>query len=116
MAGRFEDEMLSMEELDNVAGGNYVELEKDLKFFKALGIIKPRDIPTNVTASNFKKVNQLVQSTWQKFNINMGGNEGLHNTYELPEDARHYANSRAGALRYAQAQSDRMDLDIKSYM
>ena len=116
MAGTFDGETMSLSELDNVVGGNYTELAKDLKFFAALGMILQKDVPKSVNVSNFSEVNRLVYETWRKFNITMGGKEGLHNTYTFSSDITGYANNRRNALRYARNQSDRLDLDINDYI
>ena len=115
-ADAFDGEIMSFSELDNVVGGNYVELAKDLKFFAALGMIRQKDVPQSVNVSNFTEVNQLIGEAWQKFNITLGGNEGLHNTYTFSDGIAGYANTRRNALRYALNQSDRRDLNLNDYL
>ena len=95
------NEMMSMDELDHVAGGSYVELERDMRFLGALGIINKGKIPAGgVNENNFDDVSKLVHEAWGKFGVNMTGQE----------------NNRAGALAYAKYTSGRSDVDINNFM
>ena len=110
------EEMMSMDELDHVAGGNYVEILKDLKLFGAIGLIPQDQVPANVNSSNFEEMNRLAFETWQKVGVTMSGHEGVTNGYTLPADGAAYGNSRSGALNYAKYYSGRGDLDISKYL
>lgn len=105
------NEVMSMDELDHVAGGSYTELEKDARYLNALGLISKSRIPAGgVNESNFDEVNKLVYEGWAKVGIIMNGSEG-RNSYTLPAGAESYGNNRAGALAYAKYISGRGDVD-----
>ena len=110
------NEVMSMDELDHVAGGSYEELEKDLRFLGALGIINKGKIPAGVNEGNFDDINKLVHEAWAKFGVNMNGQEGLTNSYSLPTAASSFGNNRAGALAYAKYTSGRSDVDVNNFM
>ena len=117
MTDKMKNETMSMEELDHVAGGSYVELERDMRFLGALGIINKGKIPAGgVNENNFDDVNKLVHEAWAKFGVNMTGQEGVANTYSLPTAAASFGNNRAGALAYAKYTSGRSDVDISNFM
>ena len=109
------NEMMSMDELDHVAGGSFVETEKDLRFLSALGLINASEIPAAVDKNNFDAVNKIVSEAWSKLGINMTGSEVL-NDYTVPAGAGTYGNNRAGALGYAKYISGRADIDINRFM
>ena len=113
------EELMSMDDLDHVAGGNYNEILKDLRAFAAIGLITNDQVPANVDASNFSAMNRLAFETWQKVGVTMQGHEGVTNSYTLPTTATAtgaYTNDRSGALNYAKYQSGRGDLDISAYL
>lgn len=116
MADKFQDEVMSDAELDNVSGGNYVELQKDMKFFAALGLIDPADVPKTVNYSNFNEVNRTVYEIWQQFKINMSGSEAVQNGYTLPADGQAFGNTRRGAMNYAKYRSGRGDVNPDNFI
>lgn len=117
MADKFQDEVMSDAELENVSGGSYVELLKDMKFFAALGLIDPADVPKTVDYSNFNEINRTVYEKWQEhFGINMSGREGGPNGYTLPADGKAFENTRRGALNYAKYMSKRGDITVGNFV
>lgn len=116
MADKFQDEVMSDAELDNVSGGNYVELLKDMKYFAALGLIDPADVPKTVNYSNFNEVNRTVYEIWQQFGINMSGREADKNSYTLPAKGQAFGNTRRGALNYAKYRSERGDITVDNFI
>ena len=111
-----DSELMSLDELDNVSGGNYVEIMKDLKMFAALGLISKKQVPAKVDCTNFIETNQLAFETWKKVGVNVQGSEGRRNTYTLPSQAASFGSDRQAALAYAKQQSGRGDLDLSSYL
>lgn len=110
------NEVMSMDELDHVAGGSYAEIEMDMRFLNALGFISKSQIPTEgVNESNFDRVNKLVYEAWAKSGIIMRGTEGGLNSYTLPAGAESYGNDRMAALRYAAYINKRNDVDPERY-
>ena len=116
MADKFQGEVMSEAELDNVAGGNYVELQKDMKFFAALGLIDAADVPKVVNYQNFNDINRTVYETWQQFKINLSGSEAVKNGYTLPSDAQAFGNTRRGAMNYAKYMSGRGDVNVDNFI
>lgn len=116
MSDKFKEDAMSMDELDNVAGGNYVELQKDMKFFAALGLIDPADVPKTVNYSNFNEINRTVYETWQQFKINLSGSEAVQNGYTLPANAQAFGNTRRGAMNYAKYLSGRGDVNVDNFI
>ena len=111
-----ESEIMSLEELDRVAGGNYVEILKDLKLFGAIGLIDKKQVPAKVDCTNFEETNRLAYETWRMIGVNVQGSEGRRNTYTLPSQAASFGSDRQAALAYAKQQSGRGDLDLNSYL
>lgn len=109
-------ETMSMDELDHVSGGNYVEILKDLRAFAAAGLISQDQVPANVDSSNFVAANRLAYDTWRNIGVTMQGKEGLTNTYTLPSGGQDYGNTRVGALNYMKSQSGRGDFDLTPYL
>lgn len=110
------NEVMSMDELDHVAGGSYIELEKDMRFLSAMGLLNKSRIPAGgVNESNFDEVNKLVYETWAKSGVIMNANEAGLNSYTLPAGAESYSNNRMGALAYVAYINGRGDVHPENY-
>ena len=110
-------EMMSMEELDGISGGNYVEMEKDLKLFKALGRYDG-PIPNIINTSNFAEYSAILTDLWKNTGdgVTFDPNEGKLNGYKIDgKNPGKYANNRKSAINYAIANSGR-SLSPKNYL
>lgn len=110
-------EMMSMEELDGVSGGNYVEMEKDLKLFKTLGRYDG-PIPNIINTKNFAEYSAILTDLWKNTGdgVSFDPNEGKLNGYKIDgENPSKYANNRKSAINYAIANSGR-SISPKNYL
>ena len=76
------DEILTENELEQIAGGNRDELALDTQLFNAMGgRIKAYDLE-DITNTNFRGIAAKVGPLWQKFGITMKYNDtGASNYY-----------------------------------
>ena len=102
-------ETMTMEELDEVAGDNYVEMEKDLKMFKAIGRYTGT-LSNIINASNFSEYSAILGDLWKSTGdgVTFDPNEGKLNGYKIDgKNPGKYANNRKSAIAYAIANSGR---------
>ena len=64
---RIFNEVMSIEELDNVAGGNRVELALDTKLFKDLGYLSKSYTSKEINNGNVNEIAAQVKDLWNKF-------------------------------------------------
>lgn len=110
-------ETMSMEELEGVSGGNYVEMEKDLKLFKALGRYSGT-VPNIINSTNFAEYSAILTDLWKGTGdgVTFDPQEGKLNGYKIDgNNPGKYANNRKSAISYAIANSGRI-LNPKNYL
>ena len=103
------------EELDVIVGGNYTEVEKDLKLFKRLGLYT-KALPNVINADNFDEYRTVIEEIWNKADISVTTRDAKFNSYSLPKEAEKYQNTREGAVNYMIYLSGRKNVDPKEYI
>ena len=69
MDKKFDDEILSMEELDNVAGGTIHEMIADSEFLNKIGLKTTTLRNTKDIYRNFDQISAELRNTWLKAGV-----------------------------------------------
>ena len=100
MDKNFDNEVLSMEELDNVAGGTLREMSLDLEFLRDIGFnVKWRS--NDYIYNHSSDVIEELASTWQKAGVyctEISDGDYTHNVYR---DKENNIITRAAAMKKA---------------
>lgn len=110
-----EQEAMTDNELAEVVGGSYSELEKDLKLFKRLGYYT-KELPNRITANNFDEYRAVAEDIWSGIDVQVAVKSSKLNSYTLPKDGESFKNTRAGAINYMIYLSGRKNVDPKDYI
>ncbi len=103
------------EELDVIVGGNYTEVEKDLKLFKRLGYYT-KALPNVINADNFDEFRAVAEDIWNGIDVQVSVKGSKLNSYTLPKEAESFKNNRLGAINYMIYLSGRKNVDPKEYI
>ncbi len=115
MKKNFEHETMNDNELDEVVGGSYSELEKDLKLFKRLGYYT-KALPNVINADNFDEFRAVAEDIWNGIDVQVSVKGSKLNSYTLPKEAESFKNNRLGAINYMIYLSGRKNVDPKEYI